>query len=351
MLEASAPTPIPAEACESAPESPSTSTVTPELLRSLAAFRTTSEARSWWELAATIAPLVAVLGALLFAVSSGHHWALIFTPLSGLFLLRGFIIQHDCGHGSFMKGKASNDWIGRGIGVLTMTPYDCWRHSHSLHHATTGNLDARGFGDVDTMTVREFRALSFLGRLSYRFYRHPIVLLGLGPAYLFLLRHLLPTGLMQAGWSHWISAMGTNAGIIGLFALLAWQFGIIATALVFLPTVLLAATMGLWLFYIQHRFENALWDYRERWSFKEAALMGSSYLHLPLVLRWFTGNIGIHHIHHLMSRIPFYRLTDALAAHPELGELNRLTAKDTIRPLFLALWDEDKRKLVAFGES
>ncbi|NQX94763.1 MAG: fatty acid desaturase, partial [Erythrobacter sp.] len=162
--------------------------ITPEILHSLAAFRTPSVSRSWWELAITLAPLVAMLGCILWAVSSGYYWALLATPLAGLFLLRGFIIQHDCGHGAFMPGSASNDWIGRGIGVLTLTPYDCWRKSHSLHHAGTGNLDSRGFGDVDTLTVREFRALSPLGRFGYRLYRHPIVLLGLGPAYLFLLR-------------------------------------------------------------------------------------------------------------------------------------------------------------------
>ena len=325
--------------------------ITPKLLHGLAAFRKPSEVRSWWELAVTLTPLVAVMGAILWAVSEGYYLALLLTPLSGLFLLRSFIIQHDCGHGSFMPGKASNDWIGRAIGVVTLTPYDCWRKSHSLHHAGTGNLDARGFGDVDTLTVREFKALSWMGRLGYRLYRHPVVMLGLGPAYLFILRHRLPIGLMKAGWVYWISAMGTNAVTAGLLALLAWQFGILATVLVFLPTLLVAATMGVWLFYVQHQFEEAHWEERENWSFKEAALWGSSYLHLPMPLRWFTANIGIHHIHHLMSRIPFYRLSDALKAHPELADVNRMTIGQTVKPFLLTLWDEDKQKMVTFKEA
>lgn len=324
--------------------------ITPQLLHSLAKFRTPSESRSWWELAATVAPLIAVLTIILFAVSAGYYWALLLTPVSGLFLLRGFIIQHDCGHGAFMPGKAKNDWIGRTMGVLTFTPYDCWRQSHALHHASTGNLDARGFGDVDTLTVREFKALSALGRFGYRVYRHPIVLLGLGPAYLFLLRHRLPVGLMRSGWTYWISAMATNAGIAVLMLLLGWYFGALATAAVFLPTILFAATMGVWLFYVQHQFEDTQWDYRPNWSYKEAAMLGSSYLHLPAPLRWFTGNIGVHHIHHLMSRIPFYRLTAALEAHPELKDVNRLTMRHTVKPFLLTLWDEDRRKLVTFRD-
>lgn len=320
-------------------------------VRSLAAFRKPSVPRGWWELAITLVPFLVVFAIVLFAVSEGYYSALLLTPVSGLFLLRSFIIQHDCGHGAFMPGKAGNDWIGRALGVLTLTPYDCWRHSHALHHAGTGNLDRRGFGDVDTLTVREFRSLGVLEKWSYRLYRHPIVLLGVGPAYLFLLRHRLPIGLMKAGATYWISAMGTNAVTFLLLAGLAWQFGIATTALVFLPTLLIAATMGVWLFYIQHQFEDTHWHGRDEWSFKEAALLGSSYLHLPMPLRWFTANIGIHHIHHLMARIPYYRLREALDAHPELASVNRMTVVQTIRPLVLTLWDEDKRKMVRFKDA
>jgi len=321
-----------------------------QLVKSLVAFRAPSVPRSWYELAITLVPFLAALGIMFYSVSAGHYLALVLTPLTGLLLLRMFIIQHDCGHGSFMPGKKQNDWLGRAIGVLTLTPYDCWRRSHELHHAGTGNLDARGFGDVDTLTVREFRSLSPLNRFGYRLYRHPLTILGFGPAYLFLLRHRLPIGLMRAGAIYWISAMATNVVTGLLLAILAWQFGVAITALVFLPTLLFAATMGVWLFYIQHQFESAHWDARQDWSFKEAALHGSSYLHLPAPLRWFTAGIGIHHIHHLMSRIPFYRLKEALDAHPELANVNRITAVQTIRPFLLTLWDEDQRKMVRFRD-
>jgi len=320
------------------------------LVKSLVAFRNPSAPRSWYELSVTFVPFLLVLAIMMIALSSGHYFALFLTPLSGLLLLRMFIIQHDCGHGAFMPGKKRNDWIGRAIGVLTLTPYDCWRRSHDLHHGGTGNLDARGFGDVDTLTVSEFQSLSPLKRLGYRLYRHPLTILVFGPAYLFLLRHRLPIGLMRAGSIYWISAMATNAVTAMLLAALVWQFGFAVTVLVFLPTLLFAATAGVWLFYLQHQFENAHWEVRGEWSFKEAALHGSSYLDLPTPLRWFTGGIGIHHIHHLMSRIPFYRLHEALGAHPELANVNRITLRRTFRPFLLALWDEDQRKMVRFRD-
>ncbi|MEM7780949.1 MAG: fatty acid desaturase [Pseudomonadota bacterium] len=320
------------------------------LVKSLVAFRKPSARRSWYELAVTFLPFIVVVAIMMFGVTKSYYSALLLTPLSGLLLLRMFIIQHDCGHGAFMPSKRSNDWIGRSIGVLTLTPYDCWRRSHELHHAGTGNLDARGFGDVDTLTVREFQSLSPLKRFGYRLYRHPVTILGFGPAYLFLLRHRLPIGLMKAGARYWISAMATNAAAGFLLAVLSWRFGLGTTLLVFLPTLIFAATVGVWLFYIQHQFEGTHWDPRSDWSFKEAALHGSSYLDLPAPLRWFTGGIGIHHIHHLMSRIPFYRLHEALGAHPELASVNRITPRQTIRPFLLSLWDEEKRKMVRFRD-
>ena len=317
----------------------------------LKAFSDARPWRSYVELAITLAPFLALFGVILFAVSYGYLSALLLTPVAGMLLLRLFIIQHDCGHGAFLPGRAGNDWIGRALGVLTLTPYDCWRRSHAMHHAGTGNLDARGFGDVDLMTVREYRESSRWQRLGYRFYRHPAVLLGLGPAYLFLLRHRLPIGMMREGMKYWVSALGTNLGLLTLLGLLVWAFGLATVALVFFPVLLTAASMGVWLFYIQHQFENAHWDRKDDWSFHEAALAGSSYLKLPAVLQWFTGNIGIHHVHHLSSRVPFYRLPEVLRAHPELQEINRFTTRQTIKPLVLALWDEEQRKMVTFREA
>ena len=307
--------------------------------------------RSIWELAATLAPLFTVIAVMLIAVEQSYFSVLSLYPLAGLLLLRTFIIQHDCGHGAYFRNRKGNDWTGRALGVLTFTPYDCWSRSHTLHHANTGNLDARGFGDVDTLTVDEFRSLGWLGRLFYRVYRHPVVLLGIGPAYLFLIRHRLPIGLMTAGSKYWISAIATNVAMAVVLSCLIFQFGLATTTLVVIPTLLIAASTGVWLFYIQHQFEDAHWDKRADWSFHEAAFHGSSHLDLPQPLRWFTGNIGIHHVHHLVSRIPFYRLPDVLRAIPELRQVNRFTVPQTLRPLMLTLWDEEKRKLVTFREA
>jgi acyl-lipid omega-6 desaturase (Delta-12 desaturase) len=307
--------------------------------------------RSIWELSATLAPFFAVIAVMLIAVEQSYFAVLSLYPLAGLLLLRTFIIQHDCGHGAFFRKKKGNDWTGRALGVLTFTPYDCWSRSHTLHHASTGNLDARGFGDVDTLTVDEFRSLSGTKRLFYRVYRHPVVLLGIGPAYLFLVRHRLPIGLMTAGSKYWISAIATNVAMAVVLGCLIFQFGLATTTLVVIPTLLIAASTGVWLFYIQHQFEDAHWDKRADWSFHEAAFRGSSHLDLGQPLRWFTGNIGIHHVHHLVSRIPFYRLPDVLHAIPELRQVNRFTVPQTLRPLMLTLWDEEKRKLVTFREA
>lgn len=322
-----------------------------EWTKRLAAFRTPRLSRSGWELASTLLPFMAVFAAMLFAIDAGYFIALLLAPLGGLFLLRLFIIQHDCGHEAFLNNRHGNKWIGRAIGVLTLTPYDCWQRSHALHHASTGNLDARGFGDVDTLTVKEYMSRGRMQRLFYRLYRHPIVLLGLGPAYLFLLRHRLPIGLMKAGVVYWISALATNAVTATILVALALVFGPGTVAIVFFPVLLIAASTGVWLFYVQHQFDEAQWDYRKEWSFHTYAMLGSSYLDLPPVLRWFTGNIGVHHVHHLMSRIPFYRLPDVLKAYPELREMNRITPRQTPRLFLLALYDENRRRLVSFREA
>ena len=307
--------------------------------------------RSVAELAITALPLVTLWTAAWFTFSLGHAWAslLIAIPAAG-FLVRLFMIQHDCGHGAFFAGRLANDWVGRVIGVLTLTPYDCWRRSHAIHHATTGNLDRRGIGDLDTLTVREYQALSRWGRLKYRLYRHPLIMFGLGPAYLFLLQQRLPVGLMRNGWRPWVSTMATNLAIALIVAVLTWFIGIKAFLLVHLPIMLLAATVGVWLFYVQHQFEQTTWEHDERWNLHQAALHGSSHYDLPALLRWFTANIGIHHVHHLCSRIPYYRLPRVLRDHPELRDVGRMTLLQSFRCVRLVLWDEAQRRLVSFRE-
>jgi omega-6 fatty acid desaturase (delta-12 desaturase) len=271
-------------------------------------------------------------------------------PAAGL-VVRLFMIQHDCGHGSFFRHRLANLWVGRVIGVLTLTPYDYWQRTHALHHAGSGNLDRRGLGDIDTLTLREYHERSFWGRLRYRLYRHPAVMFGIGPAYLFVLRHRLPIGLMRGGWRPWLSTMATNFAIALIAATLIWFIGVKAFLLTHLPIMVLAASVGVWLFYVQHQFEQTAWEHDPDWNLHSAALHGSSHYDLPAILRWFTANIGMHHIHHLCSRIPYYRLPRALRDHPELRDVGRLTLLQSFRCVRLALWDEKERRLVSFREA
>jgi omega-6 fatty acid desaturase (delta-12 desaturase) len=315
-------------------------------------YREPSRARGVVELAITALPLVLLWAVAWLLYSFGFWWAslLVALPASG-FLVRLFIIQHDCGHGSFFPNRAENDWIGRVIGILTVTPYDFWRRTHAIHHATSGNLDRRGIGDVDTLTVREYLARSRWGRFKYRLYRHPLVMFGLAPAYLFLLRHRLPIGFMRAGWKPWISTQATNAAIGLIAAVLIWLIGLPAFVLVHLPILLLAAVIGVWLFYVQHQFEDTYWNESRGWDLHEAALHGSSHYDLPLLLRWFSGNIGIHHVHHLHSRIPYYRLPNVLRDHPELRNIGRITLLQSFACVRLTLWDESQHRLMSFREA
>ena len=320
------------------------------LTQALTRYREPNNVRSVSELVITAGPL-ALLWLLTWAALDAGYWSglLLTVPAAG-FLVRLFMIQHDCGHGSFFRRRLANNWLGRVIGVLTLTPYDCWRRAHALHHAGSGNLDRRGTGDIDTLTVREFLALPKGRRLLYRLYRHPIVMFGVGPSYLFIIRHRLPMGLTCGGWQPWLSAMATNVAIAVLSTTMVWLVGVGPFLLVQLPITLLAASIGIWLFYVQHQFEDTFWAHDEGWNFHEAGLRGSSNYDLPIVLRWFTANIGVHHVHHLCSRIPYYRLPQALRDHPQLAAVGRLTLVESLRCVRKVLWDEDRHKLISFRE-
>jgi omega-6 fatty acid desaturase (delta-12 desaturase) len=274
---------------------------------------------------------------------------LIAVPAAG-FLVRLFMIQHDCGHGSFFRHRLANDWVGRIISVLTLTPYDQWRWSHAMHHASSGNLDRRGIGDVTTLTVSEYLALSRLRRLGYRLYRHPLVMFGLGPTYLFLVQNRFPVGAKLADWRSWFSPMATNAAIALLVVSAIWLVGVRPFLLVHLPITLIAASIGVWLFYVQHQFAETFWAKACSWSMHEAALHGSSYYALPPVMRWFTANIGVHHVHHLCSRIPYYRLSGVLRDHPELKDIGRVTLMESVSCVRLVLWDEAARRMISFRQ-
>lgn len=315
----------------------------------LAKYREPSNFRSSVELAVSLLPFVALWVLACRVADYTYVGAFLISVLNALFLVRLFGIQHDCGHGSFFGNRHVSDWIGRGLGVLTLTPYDVWRRTHSVHHSHAGDLSNRGIGDVLTLTIEEYHQRSVFGRFLYRAYRHPLVLFGLGPTYLFILQNRLPLGLMDQGRKYWISAMGTNVAIAAILGAIGWFYGLQALFLVFLPSSLIAASIGVWLFYVQHQFEETHWDQAEDWQLHEAALHGSSHYDLPPILRWFTVNIGIHHVHHLYSRIPFYRLPEVLEDHEELVGCGRITLLESFRCTRLHLWDEEARRLVSFA--
>ncbi len=270
-------------------------------------------------------------------------------PAAG-FMLRLFIIQHDCGHYALFSSRATNDWVGRVMGVFTLTPYDYWRHSHALHHASSGNLDKRGFGDIDTLTVEEYLELSPFEQLKYRLYRHPVVLFIIGPAYLFIVRHRMPYGAWKKGRTAWIGILATNLGIVAVYGLMIYLVGLHDFILTQLPIVVIGASLGVWFFYVQHQFDPTHWDRAQDWKREVSALYGSSYYDLPKPLMWMTGYIGIHHVHHLSSNVPFHRLPRIIRDYPELKDIGRLTFWQSLKCIPLALWDESSRRLISFRE-
>ncbi len=306
--------------------------------------------RSIAQVLTTAIPFVLVWSVMLRSLDYSYWTTLLLAvPAAGL-LVRFFVIQHDCGHGSFFRSRSANDVLGRLIGVLTLTPYADWRNAHAIHHATSGNLSRRGVGDISTLTVKEYLSLPVRKQLAYRLYRHPLVLFGIGPSYQFLLRHRLPSELLHAGRKLWISTLSTDLLIAGVVAIMVFTIGIERFLMVHVPIVVMASMGGVWLFYIHHQFENTYWEQQQDWDSRTAAMRGSSYYELPMVLRWFTGNIGLHHIHHLSSKIPNYRLRECLEANPELQKVRRLTMAESWKAMWLALWDEEQGRLVRFRQ-
>ena len=322
-----------------------------ELLKALAPYRVSSFKRSIWELFVTLIPFVALWICAWLALSVSYWLTLAICVLAGTFLVRFFLIQHDCGHGAFFKSKKTNNWVGRILGVITLTPYDIWRRSHAIHHASSGNLDERGVGDIDMLTVREYRGLSPAKRFGYQVYRSAPVLFIIGPAYQFFVRNRLPFMFDSDHRSYWISAMGTNFSIAVMVAIAAYYLGLGAFLAVHVPITVVAASIGVWMFYVQHQFENTFWESEEKWVMYEAALKGSSHYDLPAPLAWLTANIGVHHVHHLASRIPYYRLQDVMRDFPELVNIRRLTLMESFSCIKLRLWDEDSRRLVSFSQA
>jgi omega-6 fatty acid desaturase (delta-12 desaturase) len=271
------------------------------------------------------------------------------TVIAAAFLVRAFIIFHDCCHGSFFASRRANRLLGYVTGVLTFTPYEEWRQSHAKHHATAGNLDRRGSGDVYTMTVEEYHAASWWKRLGYRLFRHPLVMFIFGPVWVFLLSQRFTP--RDAGRKARISVIITNLVLVVILLLAMATIGLRTYLLIQLPVIWLAGAMGIWLFYVQHQFPGVYWAREGQWDPTRAALEGSSFYRLPKVLQWFSGSIGLHHIHHLRPTIPNYNLQRAFEAIPEVQVVEPLTLRGSLRCLGLALWDERRRRLIRISDA
>ena len=313
-------------------------------------FAAPNRKRSIAQLATTGTVFLALWIGMWLGVEHAYWLTLLLSVPAAAFLVRLFAIQHDCGHGSFFRSTLANNIAGRILGVITLTPYDYWRRAHAAHQATSGNLCRRGIGDIHTLTVAEYGGLSRWGRFAYRFYRHPLVLLGLGPTYLFVLKHRLPVDLPLARKEMWLSVLATNLAIAGVITALALVIGPVGLLKIQAPVVLMASSLGVWLFFVQHQFEDTHWRRDGAWNVHLAALQGSSHYALPRALRWLTASIGLHHVHHLSSRIPNYRLQDCVDQIPELAQARRLTLLDSLRCVRLALWDEERGRMIRFRD-
>ncbi|AXS42755.1 fatty acid desaturase [Breoghania sp. L-A4] len=320
-----------------------------ELAAHCAAFRAPNSLRAISQILTTTAPFLILCAAMYLTIDVSYWITLALAVPTGGLVIRFFIIQHDCGHGSFFTSKTANDLTGRILSVLTITPYAYWRRAHALHHASSANLDRRGIGDISTLTVAEYTALPPLKRLGYRIYRNPLFLLLVGgPAY-FLVLQRLPLTLRVPAKEMWTSVLTLDAAMVVVYGAAVYFIGWTDFLLMFAPVIAISSIAGVWMFYVQHQFEETHWEKSENWDRKTAAVLGSSYYVLPRVLQWFTGNIGLHHIHHLCSQIPNYRLQECLDSHPILPTINRLTFWQSLKTARLALWCEERKKLVAFS--
>jgi len=317
--------------------------------RTLAPYAKPRIGRSLLDLATAVLPYLA-LSLLMYRLLDVSYLLvlLVAIPASG-FLVRTFILFHDCSHGSFLPSKRANIWLGTVLGLLVYSPFLRWRHDHAIHHATSGDLDRRGGGDVRTLTIVEYDALEPRARLAYRLFRNPLVMFGIGPIVALLIGPRIVSRDARPRMRR--SVIRTNIALVVIVALLCWLMGWTAFVLVQAPTVLLAGSAGIWLFYVQHQFEDAYWESDDGWSYADAALRGSSYLKLPKVLQFFSGNIGLHHVHHLSARIPHYNLQRAHDENPIFHQVPTLGFRDGLRAVRLKLWDQEQGHMVTFAQA
>ena len=301
-----------------------------------------------WQLVNTLGPLAGVWTALYFVYPISWLFAIPLAILGGLFLVRAFIIFHDCGHGSFFRSKKANDVLGFITGMLTFTPYHHWKWEHAMHHATTGDLDRRGIGDVWTLTVKEYLASSRTTRINYRLVRNPFILFIFAPLFLFFVLERFPSKKSKPREKR--SVMMMNLALLTWGVCMSAIFGFIPWLIIQLVMMSVAGCSGVWLFYVQHQFEDAYWEETKNWDFTTAAMEGSSYYKLPKVLQWFSGNIGFHHIHHLNPRIPNYNLERCHHSDPFFRNAPELNIFTSLRSIKYRLWDEDNGKMISFRD-
>jgi len=304
--------------------------------------------KSWWQVVNSVIPYFLLWALMVYSLQISYWLTLLLSVFAAGFLVRIFIIFHDCGHGSFFKSDRLNKIIGIPLGLLVFTPYHKWHHDHKEHHATVGNLDKRGIGDVYTLTVEEYKALSKWKKFSYRFYRNPFFLIGIAPILLFLIQFRFTKPYMNRREQMYV-LLSNLAIAVGVFIVI-WAIGWRAFLLIQLPIIYIASVHGVWLFYVQHQYESVKWERAAKWDYKTIALEGSSYFKLPFLLQWFTGNIGFHHIHHLSPKIPNYKLAKCHKENPMFQNIKPITFFSSLKSLRLRLWDETNKRLVGFRE-
>ena len=314
----------------------------------VAEFQKPHVGRATWQIINTLTPIAVIWVGLYFLKSISLWLCLPLSMLAGLFLIRAFIIFHDCGHGSFFKSKRANNILGFITGMLTFTPYHHWKWEHAVHHATNGDLDKRGIGDIWTLTVQEYLASSRWVKISYRFLRNPFILFGIAPLFLFMVLERFPSKKCKPRERRSVYVM--NLALLLWCSVMIAIFGFLPFLLFQVTMMAVAGTCGIWLFYVQHQFEDTYWAQGEEWDFTAAAMEGSSYYKLPRIMQWFSGNIGFHHIHHLNPMIPNYNLERCHHSDPFFQvapELNLLSSLKTIK---FRLWDEANGKMISFGD-
>jgi len=328
--------------------SPNSKMAKPAWYQAIGKYAYSNLSKSLWQLVDTFVPYGLLWALMLYTIRQGYpYWVtLALAVVAGGILVRVFILFHDCCHGSFFASRRANTILGYVSGILTFTPYEDWRYAHNLHHATAGDLDRRGVGDIWTVTTEEYLAAPPRKRLAYRIYRNPFVLLGPGAAILFLFFQRFPT--KGAGKRERRSVFLTNVALLVIVGTASMTIGFQTYLLIQLPIILIGASLGLWLFYIQHQFESVYWVRHESWDPMKVALEGSSYFKLPQIFQWFTGNIGLHHIHHVRPSIPNYNLQRCQDDTPAFHAIKPLTLRTSIKSLRLALYDEKQQKLISF---